>query len=173
MIGKIYAIYHDGEIVVVGSTTKTLDTRWSQYERSVRNPNEKSNIHATMRKYGIDNYKMELLEEVEVETENQMFAIEGMWQDMFKELGIKLYNTRRARGEPNGSPEALATKREKNRERRSSPEYRARENERKQQRIQCELCGASRSRGHIREHQRSNYCMENRKKTSVVIRLKK
>ena len=162
MIGRIYVIYHIDKIVVVGSTERTIDERWSRYKSAVNNPDQNSNTHTMMREYGIDNYEIELLEEVEVETENQMFAIEGMWQDTFEDLGIKLYNTNRARGEPRGSPEYLATKREKQREKRADPEYRARENERKRQPIQCELCGASRSRGNIRSHQRSNYCMENR-----------
>jgi len=173
MIGRIYAIYHDGEIVVVGSTKRTLDKRWSQYKNRVRDPDQTSNTHTMMRKHGIDNYKIELLEEIEGVTENQLEEIEGVWQDMFKELGIKLYNERTARGEPHGSPEALATMREKNRERRANPEYRARENERKSQRIECELCGAPSTRGGIREHQRSDYCKRNRKKASVIIRLKK
>ena len=173
MLGKIYAIYHDGEIVVVGSTRQTIDERWDGYKRAVRNPNEKSNIHTTLRKHGIDNYKMELLEEIEGVTENQLKEIEGVYQDLFKEFGIKLYNTNTARGEPRGSPEARATERERIRERRTDPEFRARERERDSQRIECDLCGASRTRGHIRSHQRSNYCMENRKKTTVIIRLKK
>ena len=181
MLGKIYAIYFDGEIVVVGSTKRTLDKRWSQYKNRVKDPKAKSNTHTMMRKHGTDNYEMELLEEVEVENKYQMFAIEGTWQEMFENLGIKLYNTRRARGEKYGSPEALATKREKIRERRSSPEFRARDREREReryreigsQRIQCELCGRSVTRKGIRRHQSSDYCLENRPKTSVVIRLKK
>jgi hypothetical protein len=173
MIGKIYAIYHDGEIVVVGSTKRTLKQRWGGYKKKVKNPEYKSNTHVTMREYGIDNYEMELLEEVEVENKYQLEEIEGGWQSMFKEFGIKLYNTREARGLQRGTPEYLAREIERNRERRADPEYRAREREIKSQRIECELCGRIGTRGHIREHQRSNYCMENRKKTSVVIRLKK
>jgi len=177
MIGKIYAIYHDGEIVVVGSTERTLNARWGEYERRVENPNEKSNTHVTMREYGIDNYKMELLEEVKVKNKNQLFEIEGVWQDMFKEFGVKLYNTQRARGEPRGSPEARATERERSRERsrkrRTNPEYRAQVREINIQRIECELCGRDVRRGGIREHQKRKVCLENRKKTTVIIRLKK
>jgi len=163
MIGRIYAIYHDGEIVVVGSTEQTIDERWSVYKSKVRDPDEKSNTHTMMREYGIDNYKMELLEEVKVKNKNQLFEIEGVYQDMFKEFGIKLYNTKTARGEPRGSPEYLARKRDRNRVRRANPEVRAREREIKSQRIQCELCGASSSRGNLSRHRSSDYCLENRR----------
>ena len=176
MIGRIYAIYHDGEIVVVGSTECTINKRWREYKSKVRNPEYKSNIHTTMRKHGINNYKMELLEEVEGVTENELKAIEGMWQEMFKDLGIKLYNERTARGEKHGSPEYRArqreSQRERNRERRANPEYVARENERQSQPIQCELCGRAVRRDGIRRHQSSNYCLENRPKTTAIIRLK-
>ena len=181
MIGRIYAIYHDGEIVVVGSTKRTLETRWDEYEREVNNQRSDSNTYTMMREHGINNYKMELLEEVEVENKCEMFAIEGMWQEMFEDLGIKLYNTLRARGQPHGSPESLATMRERNREKRADPEYRARDRESERERyreigsqsIECELCGRDVTRKNIRAHQQRQICLDNRPKTTVMIRLKK
>jgi len=153
MIGEIYVIYHIDKIVVVGSTEKTIDERWAKYEKKVKSPKYTDNTHTMMREHGIDNYEIELLEEVEVENKCELYAIEGMWQEMFENLGIKLYNKNRARGEPYGSPEYMARKRERERER-----YR----EIGSQRIPCELCGRDVTRKTIRRHQSSDYCNRNR-----------
>ncbi len=142
MKGKIYCIYHNNTICYVGSTTRTLNKRWSNYRSAHNTPNSKEydyKIHRMMREHGISNFHIELLETVEVTHERELCSIEDDWIDTFKELDFELYNTR-------GAYVTLEETRQK-------------ELAYNNQKIPCPLCGKVTSRAHLRRHQRSSNCI--------------
>ena len=142
MIGNIYCIYDNNEICYVGSTIQALKKRWNDYRSHHDNPNSQNydrKISMMMRKHGISNFKMELLETVEVTHERELCSIEDDWIDTFKELDFELYNTR-------GAYVTLEETRQK-------------ELAYNNQKIPCPLCGKVTSRAHLRRHQRSSNCI--------------
>ncbi len=141
MIGHIYCIYHNNEVCYVGSTIQILNKRWSDYSSKHDKPDRPEynyKIHRMMREHGISNFQMELLEAVEVEDTSKLKIMEDGWMDTFEELGIELYNTRKAYLT---REEAQQKKRAQNKEQ-----------------IQCSLCGTWSTRGNIRGHQSSKKC---------------
>ena len=87
MKGRIYCLYYphdENEQVYIGSTTRELKKRlWghnSKYERWKRGEQEATtNSFILMDKYGKDNIKIKLLEEVEVNDKKELERIEGQW----------------------------------------------------------------------------------------------
>ena len=154
MKGNIYCIYHNNKICYVGSTIQTLDRRWNDYRSKHANPKTydyKTKMSTMMREHGFSNFKMELLEKVEVKDRMELFSREGGWMDTFEELGIELYNTNKATGMGSGW--------------RSEEAYQ-RDLARKRQKVPCEICGKLIARGNMWDHKRTQKCQSIRKSTS-------
>lgn len=65
MKGIIYKITNitNGK-VYIGATTKTLETRWNEHKQDyIRRRYEKRPLYSAMKKYGIENFQIEVLEE--------------------------------------------------------------------------------------------------------------
>lgn len=60
----------------VGMTSKSLEVRWSGHKADARR-NKPFRLHKAIRKYGEDNFKIELLEECSVETLDELGVIES------------------------------------------------------------------------------------------------
>ena len=145
MIGYIYAICYDNEIIYTGSTIN-MATRWRGYKNQHRNPknrNYKYKISAFMRDKGFNNCEMMLLESYEIENEKEIYKYEGMWQRTFQELGCDLQNTNQA---GNGCATVKGTIAYENEKARSK------------EKIPCKLCGKFIGRKGIRPHQRRSKC---------------
>ena len=157
MKGKIYCIYHNNKICYVGSTTRTLERRWINYRSAYNNIKQlsyKTKMHTMMRTHGIDNFEIELLEEVEVEDKRELFSREGAWMDTFQGLGIELYNTVKAQG--------LG-------QRVFSTEVYQRRLAKQREKIQCPYCGEWISRMNMKRHQRRWNCIGRNKKTPSIV----
>ena len=79
MLGKIYKIIFNNSPVYVGQTIKNLQERWNEHRSTgLRTSGERLGfaIHAAMRKYGVDNFSISLIEEVE---ENLLNEREKFW----------------------------------------------------------------------------------------------
>jgi len=91
MIGKIYTmtcpVTHD--IIYVGSTVQPLKVRLSLHL------NDSKNSNSPLKKYIRDMNivpSMELIEEIDVLTENQLRIVEYYWIDQFRQWGFRLKN---------------------------------------------------------------------------------
>lgn len=65
----------------VGKTLKTVEERWREHKGDyLRSRNEKRPLYSAMRKYGINNFKVEVLEEVNEESvnEREIYWIESL-----------------------------------------------------------------------------------------------
>ena len=98
MIGHIYVIYYEGDIVYVGSTID-MKTRLYGYKTQCFNKNSNKYhlpLHVFMREKGFDNFDHEIIESHEIEERKELNQYEGMWQKTFTELGFKLLNKQNA-----------------------------------------------------------------------------
>ena len=65
-MGYIYKILYKDKPVYVGQTIKTIDERWNEHRNTALrlNKNKGYAIHAAMRKYGINNFTIESIEDI-------------------------------------------------------------------------------------------------------------
>ena len=66
-MGYIYGIYYNGLPVYVGQTIKSIEDRWLEHKRTglrTTGPNLGFAIHAVMRKYGVQNFSIQLIESI-------------------------------------------------------------------------------------------------------------
>lgn len=62
-MGYIYKIYNDvNDNIYIGQTTISIPTRWSQHKQNAKT--RETHLYLAMRKYGIDNFHIEKIEEV-------------------------------------------------------------------------------------------------------------
>ena len=84
--GKVYSLRNridNDKIVYVGSTVRTLSERMAQHRRDIkRNPEQK--IYELMDRIGVDNFYIELIEDVACERREQLLAREGHFIRMHK-----------------------------------------------------------------------------------------
>jgi group I intron endonuclease len=146
MKGNIYCIYHNKEICYVGSTIQTLRRRWNDYRSHHDKPEQNgydSKIHRMMRTYGISNFKMELLETVDVTD------IENEWINTFRDLGLELYNTN----------SAYCT----------SEETRQKHIAYNKEKVPCQICGTLIGRRSMWDHKRTKKCQTHFIKTICLL----
>ena len=62
-MGLIYKISYNNQPIYIGQTTKTLKERWREHKNTSKDKGFA--IHAAMRKYGIENFQIETIEEVD------------------------------------------------------------------------------------------------------------
>lgn len=62
--GYIYKIYNDvNDKIYIGQTTRTIKRRWANYKYSVKNNIDNLAIHNAMKKYGIELFHIEMIEQ--------------------------------------------------------------------------------------------------------------
>ena len=83
-MGYVYIIKNTiNDKVYVGKTETTLKQRFSEHKQdSVRRRNEKRPLYAAMRKYGVENFYIELIEETDDTTNREVYWIDQY--DSFK-----------------------------------------------------------------------------------------
>src|SRR5690348_11182527 len=99
MLVRIYKIIHNqSDIVYVGSTQNILRQRWQCHKSGYKkflmdNKNEKS-LYPYFNEHGIDNFKIILIEEVEVEDYKERLIKEQEWIDKLTCINkIRAYRT--------------------------------------------------------------------------------
>lgn len=93
----IYKITNDiTNKIYIGQTTKTIEKRWQEHLKEALNTNSKKNtaLYASMRKYGIEHFHIELVEEVD----------ESISLDEREQYWIAFYNSY---GQPYGYNETI------------------------------------------------------------------
>ena len=87
MLGYIYKITNliNGK-VYIGLTTKTVEERWKQHKALVENGNTR-HLYSSMRKYGIENFKIETIDSANTVTE-----LGELEKKYIKEYNSKDYN---------------------------------------------------------------------------------
>ena len=90
---KVYKIINsiDDEIYI-GSTKNTLSRRMAEHRRSCKKEEKKNIIlYIHMKKHGIDNFFIEIIEEKEVSSRSQQLMLEAKWQREIKPCLNQLY----------------------------------------------------------------------------------
>lgn len=63
-MGAVYIIRNGmNDKVYVGKTNRSVELRWKEHIRAINDPDKKSSIHFAMKKYGVENFSLEVLEE--------------------------------------------------------------------------------------------------------------
>jgi group I intron endonuclease len=84
--GRIYKIIHNqSNLVYVGSTFNILRQRWATHKASYKR-GYKISIYPYFLKYGIENFKMILIKEYQVENRAHMEAYEQLWINKLKPI---------------------------------------------------------------------------------------
>ncbi len=142
--GRIYAIYNTVDNQeCIGSTTRTLDGRWSVYKSKHNNPNCRDynmKICKLMREYGWDNFNIELLEEIQCEGKRELECHEYNWMDTMENEGYHLTNTIRGIGLSRKEYYLV------------NPEARQKKLDKQKEKIACPDCTMMITSGHIARH---------------------
>ena len=78
--GKIYKILNTiNDDVYVGSTTQSLAKRMSWHRRSINCKTKPYAIYNAMKEYGVDNFYIELIENISCQTKEELRAREGYY----------------------------------------------------------------------------------------------
>lgn len=137
-----YTISCENEICYVGSTTKTLNTRWAQYRNGHNNPTYRghytSPICTYMREKGFDKFTHELLETLDIDPSDR-YLYEGGWQETLRNAGYELKNVVTA-GNSSGP-------------RLESIHYHN-DQKRKLEKVTCDICGTQVCRSGIARHKK-------------------
>ena len=84
--GRIYKIIHNqSNLVYVGSTFNILRQRWVTHKANYKK-GDKISIYPYFKKYGIENFKMILIKEYQVEDRAHMVAYEQLWINKLKSI---------------------------------------------------------------------------------------
>ena len=172
-IGRIYKIYtlNDSRIYV-GSTFKTLQKRLQKHEGHF---SEGTSITSVII-LELGNYKIELLEEVEVENKEQLRWRERYWYEKLKEEGFDIVNKLRPIVSENERKERakevrlerrdelliygkIYYEKEKEKIKKRAKDWYAENKERvklrQDERITCDICKCSFRRGELAPHNKS------------------
>jgi hypothetical protein len=87
--GRIYRIIHNqSNICYVGSTIKTLKTRWSGHKKSfetyLKTNKNPASIYPFFKKYGIENFTIILIKEYEILDRKHLLVYEQIWINKLK-----------------------------------------------------------------------------------------
>lgn len=90
-MGYIYKIENKiNHKLYIGITTLTIEKRWKEHLSTVYNsPNKMHAIHHAMKKYGIENFQISMIEEV---ADDLLFEREKYWISFYNSYGEKGYN---------------------------------------------------------------------------------
>lgn len=73
-VGKIYKITNNiNNKIYIGCTINTIDQRFSEHKSRCKTQTHKSKLYNSFRKYGVDNFSIELIEECDI---NIMYELE-------------------------------------------------------------------------------------------------
>ena len=87
--GRIYKIIHNqSNLVYVGSTFNLLRQKWAQHKKDYKKGRIIS-IYTYFKKYGIENFKMILIKEYQVEDRAHMEAYGQLWINKLKPINKK------------------------------------------------------------------------------------
>lgn len=89
----IYTITNqiNGKVYVGQTVQMKPKMRWYSHVRMVR-ANKKSHLYDSMRKYGIENFKWQVVDMAK--SLHELNLLETFWADKFRQQGITLYNNR-------------------------------------------------------------------------------
>ena len=89
---RIYKIINNtNDECYIGSTTSTLNNRFSNHKSRYRtNKDRNASSCILFTKHGVDNCSIVLLEEIEVETKQQQYAIERKYIDQNKDCCVNI-----------------------------------------------------------------------------------
>ena len=93
MIGRIYRIIHlESELCYIGSTTNELRFRWQghigSYKHWMKNNTTAVSIFPYFKQYGIEQFKMVLVKEYEVESRKHLQVYEQLWMYKFRKSAV-------------------------------------------------------------------------------------
>lgn len=95
----VYRIVSPGGSCYVGATTVAFEVRWKNHLKDFRaNKTKCLGLRRAFAKYGIDGMRFEILEIVDLDHKENVWALERRWWNRFKAEGVNLYN-----GEPTGT----------------------------------------------------------------------
>ena len=84
--GTIYSITYEGEeydIVYIGSTIQKVNKRWSQhrklYRKYLKGGKSACSIYKYFKKFGLENFKFQVIKKYPVQDQNGIFAYEQLW----------------------------------------------------------------------------------------------
>ena len=99
MKGYIYIIKNSiNEKVYIGQTARTIEARWSQHKASaLRGDTQGIILYNAIRKYGVNNFYVSLLEETEIENLNER---ERYWIKYYNSKTPNGYNVREGGDDP-------------------------------------------------------------------------
>lgn len=83
-MAKIYKLYYKNKpkMLYIGSTTVSLSRRLSQHRYDSTRKNSK--LYEFMRKYGAENFEIQLIDEVEIENERELRLCEQLSINLLK-----------------------------------------------------------------------------------------
>ena len=174
---KIYKIWNNtNDKLYIGSSCSTLGNRMAKHRYNARNSTENSLLYDEMRRLGIDNFFIELMEETPCENIEQLRAIEGKyirkygtlnkiiagrtnkeWFDENREYKREMDRMYRQSHKEQNS-ENCKKWRENNKEYKSqkAKEYRAKNEHIIKQSHMCEICGGQYQSKAKLKHQRTD-----------------
>ena len=84
MRGRIYKIIHNqSDLIYLGSTKQELRYRWrdhkNNYKQYLKDNHSEISIYPYFKQYGIENFKMILVEEIEYEDRKELLKKEQEW----------------------------------------------------------------------------------------------
>jgi hypothetical protein len=161
---KIYKITNNiNDSIYIGATTQKLKRRFSNHISNCRNPVLKQLIND----YGRECLKIELIKEVSCENKKQLDLVE---KSFINELGDmnRCIPSRSRKEHYQDNKEYILERQHKyynnNKEsiREKVKEYRLKNDEYiksyKNEKIECDICGSTSSRNHIKRHQSTKSC---------------
>lgn len=91
MKGYIYKYTYPNGKIYIGQTTTSIEKRWKEHINNSKTLRSKMICDAAIRKYGEENIKIEVLEEIEVDETNPTLLIEKL--NILENKYIKEYNS--------------------------------------------------------------------------------
>lgn len=73
----------------IGQTIRTVEKRWTQHKSHAKTNKNCFALHTALQKYGIDNFKIECVEKIEVHTKNELYPVLNKIEKMY----IEKYNS--------------------------------------------------------------------------------
>ena len=78
--GFIYQIINmKNEMKYIGSTFQRLSKRFHQHRRASKNKKDHKKLNIAFREYGVEHFRIELLDTVSVQSKQELNRIEGEW----------------------------------------------------------------------------------------------
>lgn len=160
MKGIVYKIVCkvDSEFCYYGSTIQTLNVRWNShkkdYKRWKEGKGDNISTHEYYNKYGIENFNIELVEELEFEKEGELEKREQYYIDTFDCVNIRNAFTGLTKVEYKA--EYYQKNKEKLAERKAEWYQKNKEelNEKRKEKVPC-VCGSIVSKNNLARHNKS------------------